>query len=236
MSIFGGPIKERARKSMPLRLWYEGRPVGTDPDFVVTSDDFSNVAINVTNDWTQVKDAGAAVAYVADTAGGEVVLTSTATTDDDGASLQGNEIFLPVAGRTIWFEARVKASDADQHDFFVGLTENWGTNPEDGLAASNRIGFQINDGNASILCKSEKADTETSTDSGLDQADATYNKLGFKVNGVDSIDFYVDRVLVATITTNIPVVELAPAILNISGNNTGTHTATCDYIDVVATR
>ena len=73
-----------------------------------------------------------------------IALTSTATTENDGASIQGkHEIFsLPTtAGDSIWFETRIKTSDADQMDVLVGLTETFATNPENALASSNIIGF-----------------------------------------------------------------------------------------------
>lgn len=236
MSRFGGPLKEAPILNRSQRLWYKDFPVGYDPDYVAFMDDFVNVAVDATSMWTVVKDTGASVAIVADTAGGEVRLNSTATTDDDGASIQGNEVFLPVAGRDIWFSARVKVSVGAQCDAFIGLCENFATDPEACLTSSNRIGFQINDGSASLLCKNEKTDTETSTASGVTVANATYYKVEFHVVGVEKIEFYVDRQLVATHTTNIPIVELAPAFFNLSGDATGTHTATADYILCVATR
>lgn len=211
-------------------------PQSFSPDYIGLVDDFQKVDDDQTNDWTVVKDTGASVGIVADTENGELALTSAATTDDDGASIQGNEIFLPESGRTIWFETMVKCSDADQTDIFVGLTQNFATNPEAALTASNRIGFQINDGNASILCKTEASDTETSTDSGEDMADATYVKLGVRVEGTGAVYFYVDRQLVATHSTNIPATEMALAAMSLSGSATGTRVTTLDYIMGVQTR
>ena len=34
------------------------------------------------------------------------------------------------AGDSIWYETRVKVSDADQMDVLVGMTETFATNPE----------------------------------------------------------------------------------------------------------
>jgi hypothetical protein len=235
MTKFSGPLLHTDRSSAADRDWFSNAPSFMDTDFVQLMDDFIMVANDQTNDWTVVKDTSATVAVLADTVNGILRLTSAATTDNDGASIQGNEVFLPATGVTIWFEARIRASDADQHDGFIGLCENFATNPEACLTASNRIGFQINDEDASILCKSEVADTEASTDSGVDQADATFNVVGFKINGTSSIEFYVDRKLVAT-HTSVPATELTPAFFNLSGNATGTHTADVDYISVVATR
>lgn len=230
---FGGTILHSGTGAS--RKWFRDLPQACTPDHIVVWDDFTGVTLDATNDWTVVKDSSATVALVADTHGGEVALTSAATTDDDGASIQGNEIFLPAAGRTIWFETRVKLADAEQQDMFVGLTQNFATNPEAALTASNRIGFQKNDGSALLVCKTEVADTETSTTTASSAVAATYVRLGFIVNGVSNVEFYVDRQLVATHAT-VPATELAPALFSLSGVDTDTKSLTADYILAVATR
>lgn len=210
--------------------------IGLNPDNYALFDDFLGVAVDSTNAWTVVKDTGAAVAIAADTVGGELTLTSTATTDNDGASIQGNEVFAAASGRDIWFECRVKTSTAAQCDLFFGLTENFATDPEAVLTASNRIGFQVADGDASILCKSEASDTETSTDSGEDLADATYVKLALLVEGTGSVRYFVNGKQVAQHSTNIPTANLALAAFSLSGQATGTTVTTLDYILGSSTR
>lgn len=219
------------------RKFYEGMPQGISTDYVDIYDDFTGVAVDSTNAWTVVKDSGASVGIVADTSGGEIAITSAATTDDDGGSIQLNETVLPAAGRTIWFECRVKAADVTQHEFNIGLTQNFATNPEAMLTASNRIVFQSNDGSAALLCKSEVADTETSTDSGVVLENATYVKLAFKVTGLSKIDYFVNDTLVATHTTAaIPTTELAVGAYSLSGVDTGTKSMTIDYIRCIHSR
>lgn len=236
MTAFSGPVIHTDRSAASGRAWFSAQPIGCDPDFIVFWDDFTGVAVDSTNDWTVVKDAGAAVTIAADTVGGELLLTSAATTDNDGASVQGNEIFKAASGKNIWFEARVKVADADQQDVYVGLTVNFATNPEAVLTAADRIGFQIDDDNASILCKTEAGGTETSTDSGVDAADDTYVTLGIMVRGTTAVEFYINRALVATHTTNITTTELTPALFSLSGNGTGTKVLTADYVYVAANR
>lgn len=212
-------------------------PISINTDFFVIQDDFLGVALDSTNDWTVVKDSSATAAIVADTVGGELALTSAATTDDDGASIQGNEVFAVTAGKNIFFQTRVKCNDADQTDICVGLTVNFATNPEAMLTAADRIVFQVNDGDASILCKTEKNGTETSTDSLVDLVDNTYVVLAFSVNGTGSVQFYVNGALVATHTTNIPDDEnLAVGAMSVSGSATGTRATTLDYIAAAQTR
>jgi len=218
--------------------WYNNLPLTWDPDYMHFMDDFDRIAFDSGTDhrWTVVADTGASVAIEADTVGGRVNLASAATTDGDGASIQGNEIYAVEAGRYIHLETLVEYHDADDCDFFFGLSENFSTNPEAVLTASNRIGFQITEGDASVLCITESGDAETSTDSQEDAADATEMTLGIRCIGTDIVEFYVNRIKVATHTTNIPTANMALAMAHISGSATGTFILHCDYIWATMTR
>lgn len=230
MTHFSKPVKYdgngagyKARKGMPQSI--------PDPDVYGVFYDFTSVDDDQTNDLTVVKDSGASVGIAADTAGGVLNLTSAATTDDDGASIQGNEIFLPTAGKNIYFCARLKCNDADQTDIDCGLTVNFATNPEAITAAADQIIFRVVDGSGSILCYTEKDGTATSTDSGVDLADDTYVKLEILVEGTSSVKFFVNDKLRATHTTNIPDdTELTFACASVSGSASGTRTTALDYI------
>ena len=205
------------------------QPIALNPDYFTYVDDFLGLAVDTTNDWTVVKDSGATVAIVADTVGGELGLTSAGTTDNDGASIQKNETFSVDANKNLFFQTRIKCNDADQTDICVGFTVNFATNPEAMLTAADRIVFQVDDGDASILCKTEKDGTETSTDSGIDLADDTYVKLGIAVAGTGSAKFYINDLLVATHSANIPDDEnLTIAAMSVSGSASGTRLTTLD--------
>jgi hypothetical protein len=168
-------------------------------------------------------------------------MSSAATTDDDGSSIQGNEVFKPAAGTDIWFATRIQSEDTggvvNDQDICVGLSVNFATHPEAMLTAADRIVFQIDDGSGSILCKTEKNGTETSTDSQVDIVDATAIDLAFHVKGTSAVEFYVNGALVATHTTNIvDDEELTPAVMQLAGSGTGTKLIYVDYVQVVATR
>jgi hypothetical protein len=235
---FSGPILySAARPSL------ENLNVSYWPDQVVYVDDFTGVAFDNTNDWTVVKDSGASVAIQADTLGGSVLLSSTATTDNDGGSIQGNEIWgLPsTASEKLYFEARFQISDADQMDVFVGVCENFATNPENCLAAANRIGFQIDDGAATphIITESGGTETDTTVDTTYNLSDATDVTVSFvatKGDATDKVQFYINRTLVGTHTANVPTANMAAAVMEISGNATGTKTMAVDYIMVAQDR
>lgn len=221
------------------REWFSELPIGNDPDHVQKMWDFTATEeLDQTNEWVVVKDTSATVAVGADALNGTVVLTSAATTDNDGATLQSVEEFARVvSGKKLWLEAMLQVSDADQMDVFFGLCDTIATNPENVLTDPDRIGFQIDDGNASILCKTEIGGAETSTDSGVDAADATYVKLGIRYDGVSKVEFYVNRIKVATHTTNIPNDQnLAITLFELSGDASGTKSLTCDYIRYMKVR
>jgi hypothetical protein len=153
---FSGPVLYSGTNTNAFFAGMGEMPIGINPAVFSIVDDFVGIAVNTTNDWTEIKDGTATVGIVGDTVGGELALTSAATTDDNGASIQGNEIFAVAAGKDIYFSTRIKCNDADQTDICVGLTVNFATNPEAMLTAADRIVFQVDDGNASILCKTEK--------------------------------------------------------------------------------
>ena len=209
-------------------------PMSINPDYYCIEDDF---VYELDTGWTVVKDSGAAVAIVADTVGGELAITSAATTDNDGGSVQGNEIFAVAADKNMFFQTRIKNNDVDQSDICVGFTVNFATNPEAMLTAADRIVFQVDDGDASINCITEKNGTATTTDSGVDMADDTYVKLGIACSGTGKVEFFINDRLVATHSTNIPDDEnLAIAAMSLSGSASGTRATTIDYLMGARTR
>lgn len=234
---FTGPVLFAGKDGQ--RKWFADLPVASNPDYVVYMDDFTGIAIDLTNDWTEIKDTNASVAIAADVVSGAITMSSEATTDNDGSSIQGNEIFAVSANRDIWFETKLTPTDAegDALEICVGLTVNFATNPEAMLTAADRIVFQVNDGSSAILCKTEKNGTETSTDSGEEIVSGTAVILGFHVRSTGSVEFFVNRNLVATHTTNIPDDEnLAIGLMQLSGSATGTKSMSVDYVFAAQSR
>ena len=166
---FTGPILFAGKDGQ--RQWFENLPIDRNPDYLVYMDDFTGIALDSTNDWTVIKDSSASAGIAADVVGGAVTLSSQATTDNDGASIQGNEIFAVATDKDIWFETKITPTDAegDAMDICIGLTVNFATNPEAMLTAADRIVFQVDDGDSNIECVTEKDGTATTTDSALQQ-------------------------------------------------------------------
>lgn len=242
MKVTGPSLNRKFYGEDRPRAIFSGMPIGVDhlADFHVFFDDFDASVNDATNQWIVVKDASAsALVGTGDVENGALTITSTTTTDADGGSIQRAETtFLCVAGRELMFEARVKVSDADQGPMFVGLAENFATNPEavvvNGIA---RIGFELLDGAATINTVQDNNTTATRYVTAKSMSDATYVKLGFRIDGA-SIRYYVNRNLVYTVALSsaIAAITMGPAFEHLSGNATGTHTAAIDYILVCSKR
>jgi hypothetical protein len=239
---------EVGRSNSDSRVFFGGMPLDAgqiNPDYIQLFDDFTLLhgkAFNATDMWSVIKDAGASVA-VSNSLGGIALLSSTATTDNDGATIQmTNSCIARTAGKKLWFEAQVQVSDIDS-DIFVGLAEAIATNPEDViLAATHRIGISVysdNDAGTGLLQMDQSDGTTNQVASlGVNMVAATYKKLGFYYDG-STITFYVDRV--AKLSSVVPAPAsgtalMGPTIFHLSGNNVGTDTLSCDYVFCMAER
>jgi len=244
MSVsFTGPIKGRA-VTRGNREWFSCQPMSqNEVDYVVWTDDFlpganQPTSSGVTNCWTAIMDGTSEQAIVADELGGAIILQSGSQTENTGASLQLTQSpFEPQDAKQLWFEAKVKLSDGDQCDAWVGLSTSFASNPEAVLTAINAIGFRIADGDATWQIVSRAASAATSTDSAVDVVDNTYQRLGFHYNGnKKSIDFFIDRAKVGSSITNICTSAALTAGIMILNGMTAEQSITCDYMHVVCER
>lgn len=186
-------------------------------DFLRTSD------YDATNDWTATTTgAGSSAAISDDVVPGHLILTCDAA-DNDSVEVQltgaggAGEVFLPAAGRKIYFETRIRLRDANnnlatvqQADLFVGLAVT-DTTLIDG--ATDFIGFSKVDGSGDIkLVSADAASTSGALVDGLlssavktlaaAQAN-TWIKLAFLLDGTGAIYVWVDDTHVLTQTTNV---------------------------------
>jgi hypothetical protein len=166
-----------------------------------------------------------------DAVGGVALLDCNSTTQGQGGQIQRQgastgAVFLPSAGTTIWFEARIKVADtATGPEFFLGLSAE-----DDTLIATqansspNHIGFESVTNNLVLLFHGEKAGTRASCTTPGTLVDDTWVKLGFRVNGVTSVDVFVDGVKFlgtnAITSASIPVVALTPSVVCQAGGTT----------------
>lgn len=165
--------------------------------------------------------ATAGAVILADAVGGVLQLDSASATQHQGIQIQKTgEAFKPAAGKDIWFECAFSIDDTyDKVQLFAGLGSDDTTIMPSGVMDStnaNYIGFGIpTTGAGTGKLYGCKATAEGTVASAFTIAEGTTIKLGFKVNGVTSIEFWVDGVKNSStlLTANIPIVELKPTFV-----------------------
>lgn len=163
---------------------------------------------------TQATTGAAAISTAAP---GVLELDSNSTTSTQGANLQrAKAAFVPAAGKHIWAEFKVKIVDTfDKVEMFVGLAELDTTLiASSALSSSNHIGWQCLTDDGVLLFDTEKA-TAAATAAAATIAEDTYIKLGFYVNGVTSIQQYINGVATGAVvgTANVPIVAVYPSFV-----------------------
>ena len=236
---FTGPVKNAVQTDTnSARKWEGGLPIGEGEmstwctyfnDFLVAQD-------YAAADWvittTEAGSGDATEALAADEACGALLITND-NADDDVDHLQLNEENWRLSsGKKLWFDCRIKVSDATQSDWFIGL----GITDTTPFATSDRVGFEKNDGDANIDALCEKDTTETNTDTGSDGTDDTYVRLSFFWDGVDSITYFVNGKQKVEHTTNQPDDENLCVSISIQNGAAAAKTMTIDYIHVVQER
>lgn len=177
---------------------------------------------------------GAGTSVIGDAAGG-VLVNTCSTSDNDMIQAQWNsEGFALATGKPCWFEARLKINETIQSDMFVGLivtdTSIVVSAPSDG------VWFRKDDGDTNFDFVTSASSTATATTAVGTAVDDTYVKLGFFYDGAGSVFGYINGVLVATHTANIPTTELAPSFAIQQGEGTNAKILSIDYIKAVQIR
>lgn len=201
----------------------------------VQFDDFFHYKAQSSDDngWTATLTGGASAATIADAVGGVLAMTCDAA-DNDSVELQWNaECFKLATSKPLWFETRLKISDATESDIMVGLFITDSTVIDGG---TDGVYFRKADGDANILFVTEKNSSETSTDTTIDIVAATYVKLGFFWDGSASVFAYVDGTLRATHTANICDDEELAVTLTVQNGEAVAKVLSVDYVKCVQVR
>ncbi|MBE16552.1 MAG: hypothetical protein Unbinned6354contig1000_15 [Prokaryotic dsDNA virus sp.] len=177
-------------------------------------------------DWT-VTEVGVATQALTNADGGVLLITNAAADDDSSFSQKVGESFKAESGKKMWFEARLKVSDATQSDWVVGL-QITDTTP---LDVTDGIYFQKDDGDTNIDFHVEKNNTATSSAAIGTNADDTYVRVSFYYNGVDEVVAFVDGVRKASVAvTNLPDDEELTVSFGIQNGEAVAKTMSVDYI------
>lgn len=226
-----GPVKNVDRSGVAERDWFRNLPIGQEPDYVVYFNDFIKEADYAAADWTITTvelGAGAATeALAADELGGALLITNDAADNDSDELQLTQDNWKLSAGKRLWWEMRVKVSDATQSDLFLGLAT---TDTTLIAGTTDSVSFRKDDGSASLYFVTEDNTTETSTTGVATLANDTYVRLGFYWDGISRVRAYVNRALVATHTANIEQTNKMAISMALQNGEAAAKTMTVDYI------
>lgn len=176
-------------------------------------DDFMGPIDVTTGDgWTLTQvDTKGSIAGDATAQGGVLTVTSaTGDSADDGINAQlKNCMVKPASGVKIYFEARVKMSDATQQ-YYIGLSGVDTTIIASGVMDDtvDKCGFyhEAASTDNKISAISSRTSSEEKDADVADNTDGTYVKLGFIIDGLTRVDYYVNGVNVGNCvdTSDIP--------------------------------
>lgn len=192
---------------------------------------FNDFHVYTAGDWTvTVVDGGtdgAATQVVTGEAGG-VLLCSTDDAENDGINfnLKG-EAFKLASSKPLWYEIRLKASEATQSDFMAGLTI---TDADLLGGITDGVYFRKVDGATAVAFVTEKDSSETATAGVHTFAANTYVKLGLFFDGAGTVYGYVNGVLAATHTLTIPDDEELTIAHQYLTGATGVDTVSFDFV------
>lgn len=221
------------------RQWFNGQSILSNPDMVVWSREFIAPADYSTTDFTVISDATGTNAVTANGLNGSLKVSCSATTNADAQSLQSKQAcFQIVAGKNTWFETNIQLSDSTNSQLMVGLTAAFATNNTNFASVASGMWFEKDSAAQTIKAVATSGSVAQTALTGFSMADATYVVLSWKYNASTSaVEYYVNRQYCGSFTSGIPTgLAMAVVIYLKSGNNTGTKSATCDYLQFIAER
>lgn len=221
-AYYGG---ENDTKWLSQNLWNLSGFLGMSPaELMLGSAVLDNFMDLPTGKYTATQ-ATAGTFALTDEEGGVALASAGSTTATQGINVQyggtAGETFVPTAGKDIYFETRVKVTaNATGPEFFAGLAITDTSLIAGSALTSQAIGFKsVTDDNV-LLATCKDGSSETTASSIHTFVTGTYVKLGVKIVGTSAAKFYVDGVLVATITANIPTTEMRVSFVCQSGGTT----------------
>lgn len=191
-------------------MW-NGFRFGTPADFSVFHDDFYYVDVT---EWIATK-VGAGVVGAVDAKGGVLGLVNAAADNDtvnikwaDTVTIVSAAFVYPISGKATYYETRVlmgnaALTEAIQMDAFIGLAPGISTDVV-GTPPPNGIFFRKDDGDAQLDFVVTKNNISSVAANIATVIPGTFMTLGFKITGIELIEFYVDGVKKGEFKTNIP--------------------------------
>ena len=216
----------------------------SDPAFAVTFfDDF--MAFDDTDDWIATTATTGTTACVAGF-GGIIEMDSGAITQGQGEQIQlTTPSFLPAAGNTLWFEARLKVTDTiTKVQMFAGLSDiDTEIITSNDVGASDYIGWLLDDSQQTadestpyLSLNSAAGSEEFGTANTTAMVEDTYIRLGFILDGITTLTPYLNGTAGTAITvSSIPLIPLTPSFV-CQTNGTNDPIMSVDWVKVCQLR
>lgn len=231
MGFPGSYDKTDNGRQLTSKLWRDVNPaaIAADPgrgwlhheDFLELPLDTS-IYTAATVTLTQGGSAGT-MALDATEDNGVLIIDSGDTDAGDGVNLQWTAMpITPAAGKTIVCEWRMKSATIANADLFWGLSlaDTTVVTSVPAISPSDWIGFHVLDDGAGVSFSMDDGTQSDHTGDVHTLVAATYFKSGFKINGTESIEVYVNGEAIDVsdvLITSLPDTLVVPTIVCQSG-------------------
>ena len=225
-------------------MW-DGCPSKLNPNYLQDAFDFEDDFYEVDTDavvgrWAADNVGTGTTTLADDVAGGIMLLTCQATTDNAAEQLTlVSAPFFLAAGKTLYYETRLKIVGDDQSEVSFGLVAKGEdlTAVADVLPADG-VSFSSQDATLAVDLTLSKDGTNTGAVSGVKtMVSGTYVRFGFKIDGVTSVTPYIDGVAGTAATATFNDNEsMSPYFLVRNGDGSTQQVLHVDYVRVVQLR
>ncbi len=184
---------------------------------------FNDFDTFVTGNWTTTRVGTTPTeTLVADEPFGALALTISAADNDSDQIQLTTENFTVTAGKKLWYETRLKVSDATQSDFVFGLCvlDTTLLGAVDGDGFTDGIYFAKEDGDTQLdVGVQQDTTTGQSRSTNIATVDTSYHIYGFEYDGVSSTSFWVDGVKKATVSSTSAFIPNTPVTVSFAMMN-----------------
>lgn len=205
--------------------------------FIYESDFLEGVDTTTGDAWTITAATTGSISTVIGV-GGELHAAAGASTADQGVNAQLlSACVKPTAGQDIVFEARVQVSHVDNQNF-IGIASTDTTLIASGAldeSNSSSVGFftDVNSSTGKGGTITQKAGSNETTEDVIDMPATTWTTLGFRINGVSSVEFLQDGAVVETSSDTDDIadgVEMALSIVCQNEDGANSNTLKVDWV------
>jgi hypothetical protein len=188
------------------------------PNFAILGDDFLTFNSDTSNGEYRIVTANSGAVTRLDQENGWLSIACSSTNASSGQIQQRSEPFKAKVGRTVNFRTKITIDQiASGIQVFAGLSVSTSTSNifagGAGNTSANHIGFELDAG--VLSCVTEASGTRSSIVLALSTAalaDDVELDLGFRVDDLTRIEYYVNNTSVGFLESNIPTTELAAIV------------------------